>query len=89
MASIAGLRDLREPFGGLDLSAFINTASYVVFQLTVGGVTTYYAKNGATGQIQFSGADAATVIQAAINALPPAGQKMGERCSCVQRLCVG
>jgi len=40
-------------------------ADYIVW---VDGAT-YYAKNGHTGQIDFSGADAATVIQAAINAL--------------------
>jgi hypothetical protein len=32
--------------------------------------TNYYAKNGQTGQIEFSGTDACKVIQQAINALP-------------------
>ncbi|MGC9203179.1 MAG: glycosyl hydrolase family 28-related protein, partial [Thermoproteota archaeon] len=35
--------------------------------------TTVYAKNGKTGQIEFSGTDAATVIQNAINALTDGG----------------
>ena len=32
--------------------------------------TNYYAKNGATGQIEFSGIDASTVIQSVFNSLP-------------------
>jgi len=45
------------------------SASYVIFK----SGSTIYAKNGATGQIEFSGTDAATVIQAAINALTSGG----------------
>jgi len=41
------------------------TASYVIFKEA--GV--YYAKNGSTGAIDYSGTDAATVIQSAIDAL--------------------
>jgi len=48
------------------------TASYVVFK--VGAM--YYAKNGRTGQIEFSGTDAATVIQSAIVALAERGGKI-------------
>jgi len=33
----------------------------------------YYAKNGETGEIEFSGTDASTVIQSAVNALPDTG----------------
>jgi parallel beta-helix repeat protein len=36
--------------------------------------TKYYAKNGQTGQIEFSGTDASTVIQSAIDALPNGGK---------------
>jgi len=46
------------------------TASYVVFK--VGAM--YYAKNGRTGQIEFSGTDASTVIQSAIDALTDGGR---------------
>ena len=42
------------------------TASYVIFKEG----STYYAKNGTTGEIEFSGTDAATVIQSAIDAAP-------------------
>ena len=48
----------------------VTEASYIVFQETVGGVTTYYAKNGTDGRIQFSGGDVAVVRLAAIAALP-------------------
>lgn len=58
---VAGLHDLREPFGDLDLSAFINTASYVVFTRLVGGVSYYYAKNGMTGQVA-SNTDPSTLV---------------------------
>ncbi len=45
-------------------------ASYIIWS---DGLTpsTYYAKNGTTGAIDFSGTDAATVIQTTINALTP------------------
>lgn len=65
MSRVAGLQDFREPFGDLDLAAFISAASYIVW--TDG--TNYYAKNGQTGEVEFSGADAATVMQAALNGL--------------------
>lgn len=50
----------------------VTEASYVIWS---DGLTpsTYYAKNGTTGQIQFSGTDAATVINAVIDALPVDG----------------
>jgi hypothetical protein len=47
----------------------IQPYSYIIF--TDG--TNYYAKNGKTGQIDFSGTDAGTVIQSAINALSGKG----------------
>jgi len=49
-----------------------HAASYVVFKVGV----TYYAKNGSTGAIDFSGTDAAAVIQDALGALPTAGGKL-------------
>jgi len=45
------------------------TASYIIY--VENGV--YYAKNGLTGQIEFSGTNAGTVIQQAINALANGG----------------
>jgi parallel beta-helix repeat protein len=45
-------------------------SSYIIFQ--EGGLV--HAKNGGTGQIDFSGPDAAAVIQAAINALTNGGK---------------
>ena len=47
----------------LEPGSFVETASYVIW--TDG--TTIYAKNGQTGEIEFSGTDATTVIQNAIN----------------------
>jgi len=47
--------------------------SYIIFKDDAGRV---YAKNGRTGQIEFSGTDAATVIQQAIDALPSGGGKI-------------
>ena len=44
--------------------------SYIIY--TEGG--TYYAKNGSTGVIDYSGADASTVIQAAHDGLPNGGK---------------
>lgn len=72
MAQIAGFHDLREPFGGLDKSAFINTASYVVWS---DGLTpsTYYAKNGTTGRIDYSSASPLTILNAMSTALPTGG----------------
>jgi len=48
------------------------TASYIIFKVG----TTYYAKNGETGEIEFSGTDAATVIQSAIDAIGSKGGKI-------------
>ena len=48
-------------------------ASYIVWTSNATGTPWYYAKNGHTGNIDYSGADAATVIQAAINALTSGG----------------
>lgn len=48
----------------------VNEASYIIF--TDG--TTIWAKNGTTGDLEFSGTDAATVIQSAINALTDGGK---------------
>jgi len=48
-------------------------ASYIVFGRDTDGDGVYdiiYAKNGTSGEIEFSGTDASTVIQQAINALP-------------------
>jgi len=50
----------------------IQPYSYIIF--TDG--TNYYAKNGKTGQIDFSGTDASTVIQNAINSLAEGGGKI-------------
>jgi len=49
-----------------------DAASYIIFK--DGGLVK--AKNGRTGQIEFSGDDAATVIQQAIDALPVHGGKI-------------
>src|SRR5207247_2837823 len=52
------------PTPGVQLS----TASYVIYYQNK-----FYAQNGSTGRIDYSGTDAATIIQAAINALPNGG----------------
>jgi len=52
------------PTPGIQLS----TASYVIYYQKI-----FYAQNGTTGSIDYSGADAATVIQAAIDALTDGG----------------
>jgi parallel beta-helix repeat protein len=49
----------------------VETASYIIFKDEEGIV---YAKNGLTGEIDFSRTDASTVIQAAINALTNGGK---------------
>jgi hypothetical protein len=54
----------------IEPGSFTETASYVIW--TDGA--TIYAKNGETGAIDFSGSDASTVIQSAINALPSGGK---------------
>ena len=56
----------------IDPKSFAETASFVVFE--EGGA--YHVKDGRTGQIVFSDVDAASVIQKAIDALPPAGGKI-------------
>ena len=50
----------------------VTEASYIVYE--EGG--TYYAKNGRTGQIEFSGTDASEVIQRAIDALGDRGGRV-------------
>ena len=50
----------------IEPASFTETASYIIFKVG----DTYYAKNGTTGEIEFSGTDASQVIQSAINALP-------------------
>lgn len=44
------------------------TCSYLVGQVDVGGTVYNYALNGTTGKLEFRGTDAATVIQAAMDA---------------------
>jgi len=48
----------------------VTEASYIVYKEG----DTYYAKNGRTGQVEFSGTDASGVIQGAIDALPYGGE---------------
>ena len=50
----------------IEPNSFQTEASYIIF--TDG--TTVYARNGKTGAIDFSGTDASTVIQSAVNAAP-------------------
>lgn len=50
----------------IELGSFTEVASYIIYQED----SFVYAKNGKTGQIDFNGTDAATVIQNAITALP-------------------
>jgi hypothetical protein len=50
-------------------NSMVDTASYIVWTNS----THYFAKNGKTGEIEFSGTDAYTVIQSAINNLPDNG----------------
>jgi len=50
--------------------SFTETASYIIFKVG----DTIYAKNGTTGEIEFSGTDASQVIQSAINALSNGGK---------------
>jgi len=54
----------------IEPGSFTETASYVIW--TDG--TNVYARNGKTGAIEFSGSDAAAVIQSAINALTGGGK---------------
>jgi hypothetical protein len=60
------LRDLSKIY--MDVAE--TSVSYIVF--TDG--SRYYAKNGSTGMIEFSGSDAGAVITSAINAMPRGGQ---------------
>jgi len=53
-------------------SAAVQPASYIVY--TDG--SKYYAKNGSTGIVEYSDADASNVIQYAINSLPSYGGKI-------------
>jgi parallel beta-helix repeat protein len=46
----------------------LSTASYVIYREKI-----FYAQNGTTGRIDYSGVDAATVIQSAIDALTDGG----------------
>jgi len=64
------LQPLRDPLR-LFTDQVITPASYIIFQDDAGRV---YAKNGKTGMIEFSGTDAADVIQKAINALTSGGK---------------
>jgi hypothetical protein len=59
------LQTLRDPLR-LFTDQVVIPPSYLIFKDDAGNV---YARNGRTGQIDFSGADASTVIQNAINAL--------------------
>ena len=54
----------------LEEGSLVDTTTYVIF--TDG--STVYAKNGLSGAIEFSGTDAATVIQNVINALTNGGK---------------
>jgi len=69
------IRDPRHLF-----TDFVTTeASYVIFGEDTDGdgvLDIIYAKNGRTGEIEFSGTDAATVIQQAIDALKTTGGKI-------------
>jgi len=61
----------------IEPASFADTASYVISGEDTDGdgvLDIIYAKNGRTGQIEFSGSDAATVIQQAIDALTNSGK---------------
>ena len=53
----------------IEPASFTETASYIIFRQD----DTYYAKNGTTGEIEFSGTDASQVIQSAIDSTPEGG----------------
>jgi len=56
----------------------VETADYVIFKEG----STYYAKNGSTGEIEFSGTDAATVLESGVDALKGADEGYGrKRCA--------
>jgi hypothetical protein len=63
------LQPLRDPLR-LFTDQVVIPPSYLIFKDDAGNV---YAKNGRTGQIDFSGTDAASVIQSAINSLTTGG----------------
>ena len=50
-------------------ASFTETASYIIFKVG----DTIYAKNGTTGEIEYSGTNAISVIQSAINSLTNGG----------------
>jgi len=56
----------------LEAGSLATPANYVVFS----DGSMYYARNGLTGEVEFSGSDFATVVQNAINALPTSGGKI-------------
>ena len=61
----------------LEPGSFVETASYVIWGEDTdndGVADMIYAKNGQTGEIEFSGTDAATVVQQTINALGEGGK---------------
>ncbi|RLI43872.1 hypothetical protein DRO69_08670 [Candidatus Bathyarchaeota archaeon] len=61
----------------IEPASFMETASYIISGEDTdndGVLDIIYAKNGRTGQIEFSGSDAATVIQQAIDALTNGGK---------------
>jgi hypothetical protein len=51
----------------------VTEASYIIF---TDGAGNYYARNGSTGKIEFSGTSASAVIQNAIDSLPQNGGKI-------------
>jgi parallel beta-helix repeat protein len=66
------LQPLRDPLR-LFADFAVIPPNYLIFTDGIGNV---FAKNGRTGQIEFQGSDAATVIQQAINALPADGGRI-------------
>jgi hypothetical protein len=61
----------------IEAGSNVEEASYVIFGVEKNGdgvVDEIYAKNGRTGEIEFAGTDASTVIQQAINVLPERGK---------------
>jgi len=49
------------------------SASYIIWTENSSATPVYYAKNCTTGSLEFKGSDASTVIQKALNRLPPVG----------------
>ncbi len=58
---------------------FVSEASYIVYPDVPANPSMYYAKNGRTGLIEFSGKDATDVIQAVIDALKDGGRIFVDR----------